>query len=150
MLPSGTELNYVDGVTSNIQTQLNAKATLVITDSLAEDISGKASTTLNNLGTTSINASLIPTGDNVVSLGTSSLQWANLYSYSWSIKNGGVYTTTISNDVPTADRSIIIPDKSGTLALTTDISDLDSDTSAYTMDEIDSLLALLEKYKRIQ
>ena len=35
-------------------------ATKTITDSLAEDISGKASTTLSNLGTTAINANLIP------------------------------------------------------------------------------------------
>ena len=50
------------GLTSSAQTQLNAKATLVITDSLAEDIDDKASTTLSNLGTTAINASLSPSG----------------------------------------------------------------------------------------
>lgn len=41
---SNTEFGYLNGVTSDIQTQLN----------------DKASTTLNNLGTTSINANLLP------------------------------------------------------------------------------------------
>jgi hypothetical protein len=44
-----------------------------------------ASTTLNNLGTTSINASLIPSVDNAVDLGTSSKKWKDLYI------NGSVY-----------------------------------------------------------
>jgi hypothetical protein len=44
-----------------------------------------ASTTLNNLGTTSINASLIPSLDNTVDLGTSSKKWKDLYI------NGSVY-----------------------------------------------------------
>lgn len=35
---SSTELGYLDNVTGSIQTQLNAKASMVITDSLAEDI----------------------------------------------------------------------------------------------------------------
>lgn len=51
---SSTELGYVAGVTSAIQTQLD----------------GKASTTLNNLGTTAINASLIPNTTNSIALGT--------------------------------------------------------------------------------
>jgi hypothetical protein len=44
-----------------------------------------ASTTLNNLGTTAINSSLIPSVDNAVDLGTSSKKWKDLYI------NGSVY-----------------------------------------------------------
>jgi hypothetical protein len=50
-----TEIGYLSGVTSAIQTQLN----------------NKASTTLNNLGTTSINADLLPSADVTRSLGAS-------------------------------------------------------------------------------
>ncbi len=38
VLPTGTELNYVDGVTSAIQTQLNAKQATVTAGSLANDV----------------------------------------------------------------------------------------------------------------
>lgn len=58
-----TELNFVSGVTSAIQTQLN----------------GKASTTLNNLGTTSINSNLLPSADNTRNLGSASLRWSQGY-----------------------------------------------------------------------
>jgi hypothetical protein len=52
-LVSNTEFQYLDGVTSAIQTQLG----------------GKASTTLNNLGTTSINASLLFDTDDTYNIG---------------------------------------------------------------------------------
>jgi len=61
---TSTELGYLSGVTSAIQTQLG----------------NKASTTLNNLGTTSINANLIPDGNNTRDLGAASTGgWNNLY-----------------------------------------------------------------------
>lgn len=40
-----------------------------------------ANTTLSNLGTTSINAALIPNADNSVNLGTNSLKWGDGYIY---------------------------------------------------------------------
>ena len=54
---SNAEFDFLDGVTSSIQTQLN----------------NKASTTLNNLGTTAINANLLPSGSR--NLGSSTLPW---------------------------------------------------------------------------
>ncbi len=57
-----TEFSYLNGVTSSIQTQLNAKA----------------STTLNNLGTTSINANLLPNATGTLNLGSPSLAWQQL------------------------------------------------------------------------
>ena len=56
---SNAEFQYLDGVTSSIQTQLD----------------GKASTTLNNLGTTSINADLLPSADITRSIGSSALRF---------------------------------------------------------------------------
>ncbi|MCR4307117.1 MAG: hypothetical protein NUV80_00995 [Candidatus Berkelbacteria bacterium] len=55
--PSLTEISYVKGVTSAIQTQFT----------------GKASTTLNNLGTTAINASLLLAGDATYDIGSSTV-----------------------------------------------------------------------------
>ena len=60
---TSTELGYLSGVTSAIQTQLG----------------NKASTTLNNLGTTSINANLIPDANTTRDLGASGTSWNNLY-----------------------------------------------------------------------
>jgi len=61
--PSLTELSYVKGVTSAIQTQLN----------------GKANTALSNLASVAINTSLISDTDSTDDLGSSSIAWANLY-----------------------------------------------------------------------
>lgn len=60
---TNTELGYLSGVTSAIQTQLG----------------NKASTTLNNLGTTAINANLIAAADLTSDLGTSAARWNNLF-----------------------------------------------------------------------
>ena len=57
-----TELSYLNGVTSSIQTQFT----------------GKANTTLNNLGTTSINANLLPDTNNTRNIGSGALKWANI------------------------------------------------------------------------
>lgn len=63
---TATELGYVSGVTSAIQTQLN----------------GKASTALDNLSTTSINADLLPSADGVRSIGSTSLGWLKVWTSS--------------------------------------------------------------------
>jgi hypothetical protein len=61
---SNTEFGYLDGVTSAIQTQLD----------------NKASTALDNLGTTSINADLLPSVDVTRSIGSSSARFLNSYT----------------------------------------------------------------------
>lgn len=58
-----TEIGFVSGVTSAIQTQLNAKA----------------STTLNNLGSTAVDAALLPDANNTRALGSASFKWSDLY-----------------------------------------------------------------------
>ena len=57
---TSTELGYVSGVTSAIQTQIN----------------GLATTTLNNLGTTAINANLLPATTNTLNVGTLASRFA--------------------------------------------------------------------------
>lgn len=61
---TAAELGYLSGVTSSIQTQLD----------------GKASTTLNNLGTTSINAGLIPDLDISRDLGSPTKRWFRVWA----------------------------------------------------------------------
>lgn len=61
--PSPTEIAYVKGVTSSIHTQLW----------------WKASSTLDNLGTTAINTSLVSDTDNTDDLGSTLKKWANLF-----------------------------------------------------------------------
>lgn len=70
---SNTEFQYLDGVTSAIQTQLD----------------GKASTTLNNLGTTSINADLLPSADNARNIGSATLRYTNVYTNNLRSGSGG-------------------------------------------------------------
>jgi hypothetical protein len=60
---TNAEFQFINTLTSNAQTQLN----------------GKASTTLNNLGTTSINADLLPSADSTRSLGSDTLMWSAGY-----------------------------------------------------------------------
>lgn len=59
---SNTEFDYLDGVTSAIQTQLNTKAT-------------KA---LDNLASTAVNVTVSPGTDNSINLGSSSKRWATV------------------------------------------------------------------------
>lgn len=60
---TSTELGYVSGVTSAIQTQLNAKA----------------STALSNLASVAINTSLVSDTDNTDDLGSSAITWRYAY-----------------------------------------------------------------------
>lgn len=63
---SNTEFGYLDGVTSAIQTQLD----------------GKASTTLNNLGTTAINADLLPASNNSRDVGSDAAEFKDVWAHS--------------------------------------------------------------------
>ena len=85
--PSLTELSYVKGVTSEIQTQFT----------------GKASTTLNNLGTTDINAALLFNADASYDIGSSTVGINDLHLGSGGVLNfdGGDVTLTHSADILT-------------------------------------------------
>ena len=74
---------------------------------------------LSNLGTTSINASLIPS-TGVLNLGGTGLgrQWYTLYANRWYFK-GSNYNTLINIVDPSAGRNIYFPDASGTVTLGT-------------------------------
>lgn len=87
---TATELGYVSGVTSAIQTQLDAKA----------------NKNLSNLGTTAINTSLLPGTDSSVSFGTPLLKWTGLYANDIGDGTNTISTTKVvsfRNAVGTAD-----------------------------------------------
>lgn len=93
---SATELGYVDGVTSSIQTQLNAKAPT-------------ANPTFT--GTVSMDSSIIFEGSSA---------------------DANETTLTVTN--PTADRTITLPDATGTVILSSNkVTDLTAPTSSFSM-----------------
>lgn len=75
---TSTELGYVSGVTSAIQTQLN----------------GKASTALDNLASTAVNVSILPGVTNTIDLGSATKQYNDLYVNH--IKHSGIGTSEIN------------------------------------------------------
>lgn len=74
---TSTEIGYVNGVTSAIQTQLDAKA----------------STALSNLASTAVNADIIPATDNIPSLGSVSKRFQKTWT---ALIGGGTLATTVT------------------------------------------------------
>jgi len=79
---TSTELGYLSGVTSSIQTQI---------DDNASDITTKANTTLDNLGSTAVNADVSPAvaSTETLNLGSASAVWSNVYANQLDIYSGG-------------------------------------------------------------
>ena len=121
---SDTEIGYLDGVTSSIQTQLNDKSTASKTETLTNKtlttpvINGP---TINAIGQTpTIHGIYLPSPHTIIFEGTSADD----------------FETTLAAGEPTADRTITLPDATGTIQLrVTNVSDteigyLDGVTSA--------------------
>ena len=141
---STAELNYVDGVTSAIQTQLNAKAptesptftgTVVLPDNtvaLGTKTTGDYVATIT--GGTGVSSTAATTGEgttHTLSIGqaiatTDSPTFAGLTVNGASVVFEGAtandFETTLSVTDPTADRTITLPDATGTVALTSDVT----------------------------
>lgn len=75
---TATEIGFVNGVTSAIQTQID----------------GKASTTLNNLGTVATNADIIPAADNARDQGSSTKSFKDTYTRT--VKYNGSTSGTVT------------------------------------------------------
>ena len=147
--PSLTELTYVKGVTSAIQTQLNAKAATLsgtineiayfdssstiaslavatypsltelsyvkgVTSAIQTQLGTKASTALDNLASVAINTSLVSDTDNTDDLGTTVKKWANLF-----VTTIGATATRVTKGWFTDIESSNMPTVGGTAILTT-------------------------------
>lgn len=136
-----TELNYVDGVTSGIQGQLDLKAPLE-GPTFTGTVVLPSTTSIGNVSATEISyvdgvTSSIQTQINTKApsanptfTGTVSLDSSIVFEGSTADAN----ETTLTATDPTADRTITLPDASGTVILTTNkVTDLTAPTSSFTM-----------------
>ena len=110
---STTELNYVDGVTSAIQTQLNAKAASsdLTTHTGATEAHGATGAVVGTTNTQTLTNKTLTSpvvSGLTLSDGSIVLEGATADSHE----------TTITVTDPTADRTITLPDATGTVALT--------------------------------
>jgi len=89
--------------------------------------------TLSNLGTTAINADLVPQGFGGRNLGNLTNMWGNLYlgSTLFFKASGGIYRTSLGHSTINQDNAIYLPDASGTLALTSDLDDVLYEDTGY-------------------
>ncbi len=110
---STTELNYVDGVTSAIQTQLDAKATSsdLTTHTGATEAHGATGAVVGTTNTQTLtNKTLTSPVVSGLTLSDGSIVLEGA--------TADAHETTITVTDPTADRTITLPDASGTVALT--------------------------------
>jgi hypothetical protein len=127
---TATELNYVDGVTSAIQTQLDAKSTASKTETLTNKSVSLATNTLT--GTLAEFNTALADADFATIAGTETLTNKTLTSpivsglaisdssivFEGSSADNNETTLTVTN--PTADRTITFPDVTGTVITTGD------------------------------
>ena len=136
-----TELNYVDGVTSAIQSQIDTKSPSN-SPTFTGNVVLPATTSIGNVtstelgyvdGVTSSIQTQIDTkapSANPTFTGTVSLDSSIVFEGSTADAN----ETTLTATDPTADRTITLPDASGTVILTTNkVTDLTAPTSAFSM-----------------
>jgi hypothetical protein len=94
---SNTEFQYLDGVTSSIQTQLD----------------GKASTALSNLASTAVNADILPATDGTRSLGSTTQTYLATWQQSAKLRGSTSGTLTMGTAATTTDYSILMPSAQG-------------------------------------
>jgi hypothetical protein len=122
---TSTEINYTDGVTSAIQTQLDAKATSsdLTTHTGATEAHGATGAVVGTTNTqTLINKTLTSPVVTGLTLDDSSVVFEG------SSADNNETTLTVTN--PTADRTITLPDATGTVALTNNKLDAFAATSS--------------------
>jgi len=93
-----TELGYLSGVTSSVQTQLNNKANIA----------------LDNLSSVAINTSLLPGSDNSINLGSASFRWANNHALNQLLYGSTSGAITLKAADTTTSYSIKFPSSQGT------------------------------------
>lgn len=126
-----TELGYVSGVTSAIQTQLD----------------DKAHETLNNLTTTAINTSLVSDTNNTDDLGSDAIEWKDAWVHSIKHNDSGIPNLVIST---TGNNGNVVLSPHGTGVIDastkkiTNVADPVAGTDAANKDYVDSVAAGLD------
>lgn len=119
---STTELNYVDGVTSAIQTQLDNKAAAgdLTTHTGATEAHGATGAVVGTTNTQTLTNKTLTSP----TITTPTVSGLTISDGSIVIEGAtaDAYETTIQVTDPTADRTITLPDASGTVALTSALS----------------------------
>jgi len=119
---STTELNYVDGVTSAIQTQLDNKAAAgdLSTHTGATEAHGATGAVVGTTNTQTLTNKTLTSP----TITTPTVSGLTISDGSIVIEGAtaDAYETTIAVTDPTADRTITLPNATGTVALTSDLS----------------------------
>lgn len=119
---STTELNYVDGVTSAIQTQLDNKAAAgdLSTHTGATEAHGATGAVVGTTNTQTLSNKTLTSP----TITTPTVSGLTISDGSIVIEGAtaDAYETTLAVTDPTADRTITLPDATGTVALTSDLS----------------------------
>jgi hypothetical protein len=137
---STTELNYVDGVTSAIQTQLNAKAASsdLTTHTGATEAHGATGAVVGTTNTQTLTNKTLTTptinGPTITDTGqTPTIHGIYLPAPHTIIFEGTTandFETTLTAGEPTGDRTVTLPDATGTVALTNNKLDAFAATSS--------------------
>lgn len=122
LLATTTELNYVDGVTSAIQTQLDNKASAgdLSTHTGATEAHGATGAVVGTTNTQTLSNKTLTSP----TITTPTVSGLTISDGSIVIEGAtaDAYETTLAVTDPTADRTITLPDATGTVALTSDLS----------------------------
>ncbi|MBU0667747.1 hypothetical protein KJ951_01945, partial [Patescibacteria group bacterium] len=106
---------FIDPTADRTITFQDASGTVAFTSDIP---AAGANTALSNLAAVAINTSLLSDTTNTDDLGSDALNWRNLYLGTSTIYEGATddgFETTISVTDPTADRTITVPNVTGTL-----------------------------------
>jgi hypothetical protein len=137
-LSTGNPLKIIKG--AEFDTEFNAIATAVATKANAAGPTLTGTTTVETLSATTVSTSNLTVSGN-----------ANIAAAVFEGSTADDYETTLNVVDPTADRTILLPNKSGTIALTSDVPNVSitSGTGTYAISGSTTLTVTLTAHNRV-